>query len=108
MLYEAVVRQRKARQGPEHPDTVAAIRALAVVYLSDWQVAHAVPLFEEALRLDRRRLGANDPNMIADLQNLAVAYRRPAGSRSRADSEQALTAMKSRPDPDRRGPSSRR
>src|SRR5262249_46693895 len=48
---------RKARLGPDHPDTLNSMNQLGVVYWRVGQLGKSVPLFEELVKLRAKKLG---------------------------------------------------
>jgi non-specific serine/threonine protein kinase/serine/threonine-protein kinase len=68
------VETRKARLGPDHPDTLTSMHDLAMAYLQAEKLDLSVPLFEQSLRLHRAKLGPDHPQTLANMNDLAVAY----------------------------------
>jgi len=64
----------KARQGSNHPNTVATMINLARSYLAAGKQDLALPLFEETLKLSKSKLGTEHPNTVATMGNLARSY----------------------------------
>ena len=64
----------RATHGPRHPDTLASMNNLAVLYQGQGRYGEAEPLLREALRLSREALGPRHPTTLASMNNLAVLY----------------------------------
>jgi tetratricopeptide (TPR) repeat protein/tRNA A-37 threonylcarbamoyl transferase component Bud32 len=60
--------------GPEHPDTLAALRYLAVVYLDLDKVPQAIALLERVRDAQIAQFGPDHPDTQNTLNNLAAAY----------------------------------
>jgi serine/threonine protein kinase/tetratricopeptide (TPR) repeat protein len=60
--------------GPDHPDTLRSLNALANSYLDLGRYAEALQLKEETMAMCRVRLGPEHPNTLSSLNNLAVGY----------------------------------
>ena len=60
--------------GEEHPDTLASMNNLAVLYLDQGKYAEAEPLLVKALEVGRRVLGEEHPDTLVSMNNLAVLY----------------------------------
>jgi serine/threonine protein kinase len=65
---------RKARLGPDHPDTLLTMNNLALAYRASGQLARALPLLEEALEKLKARLGPDHADTLTCVSNLASAY----------------------------------
>ena len=52
-LYEETLELRKAKLGPDHPDTLTSMNNLAMAYQAAGKLDLALPLFEETLELGR-------------------------------------------------------
>jgi eukaryotic-like serine/threonine-protein kinase len=65
---------RKARLGPEHPETLNSMNNLAEAYQGAGKLDLALPLKEETLKLTKARLGPEHPQTLASMNNLASAY----------------------------------
>jgi serine/threonine protein kinase/tetratricopeptide (TPR) repeat protein len=75
-LYEKVVARRREKLGPDHPDTIASIRALTAVR-STWLAGEepkAVAIQEQAMAAIQEKLGEKDRQTIAAKVRLAGAY----------------------------------
>jgi serine/threonine protein kinase/Tfp pilus assembly protein PilF len=67
---------RRERLGPDHPDTHASVRDLAVAYQEAGRFALAMPLFEREFKACTARWGPDHPETLKSENNLATAYRR--------------------------------
>ena len=74
MLSQAVTVLEKVLGG-EHPDTVAALNNLALLYQSMGRLAEAEPLAKRALATAEKVLGKDHPDVASQLTNLAGLYR---------------------------------
>jgi hypothetical protein len=91
----------EAGLGPDHPDTLLAMKNLAAGYQSAGKLDRALPLLEETLQLTRAKLGPDHPETLTAMSNLAVGYG-SAGEPDRALPlfEEALRLKKARLGPD--------
>ena len=71
-LYEETLKLRKAKLGPDHPDTLGSMGNLAIAYHRAGKLDQALPLFEETLKLMKARLGPDDPFTLNAMSNLAA------------------------------------
>ena len=55
---------RKAKLGPEHPDTLTSMNNLALAYQAAGKLDLALPLFEETLKLTKAKLGPEHPDTL--------------------------------------------
>ena len=62
--------------GAEHPDTLASVNNLALLYKSQGRYAEAEPLYQRALAAFERVLGPEHPNTLTSVNNLAGLYAR--------------------------------
>jgi hypothetical protein len=53
--------KRKAKLGPDHPDTLTSMNDLAMAYLAVGKQDLALPLFEETLKHMKAKLGPDHP-----------------------------------------------
>jgi tetratricopeptide (TPR) repeat protein len=67
---------RRQHLGHEHPDTLAAMTALARAYGRTGKLDLALPLFEETLRLRKARLGPEHDDTLESMRALAANYTR--------------------------------
>ncbi|HXJ57057.1 MAG TPA: serine/threonine-protein kinase [Verrucomicrobiae bacterium] len=65
---------RRARLGPDHPDTLTSMGDLAAAYLSAGKLDQALPLAEETLKLRKANLEPDHPNTLDSMDRLAWAY----------------------------------
>jgi hypothetical protein len=65
---------RKAKLGPDHPDTLRSMNELAVAYQDCGQLTKAVPLFEETLEKTKATLGPDHSTTLTSMSNQALAY----------------------------------
>src|SRR6516164_6028215 len=56
-VFQKVLATRKAKLGPDHPDTLISMNELAWAYQDSGQLAKAVTLYEETLEKSRAKLG---------------------------------------------------
>jgi serine/threonine protein kinase/tetratricopeptide (TPR) repeat protein len=61
-------------RGPEHPDTLASMSGLALVYADLGRQADALKLQEETLALMKAKLGPDHPLTLGSMNNLASRY----------------------------------
>jgi tetratricopeptide (TPR) repeat protein len=73
-LYEEALEKRKAKLGPDHPDTLTSMSNLAMAYKASGQLARAVPLFEATLEKMKAQLGPDHPTTLTSMGNLGKAY----------------------------------
>jgi eukaryotic-like serine/threonine-protein kinase len=71
---EKSLSERRRLLGPEHPDTLMAMQALADLYLDEGAFARGEPLARETLDLRSRVLGPDDRNTLASAGLLARYY----------------------------------
>src|SRR5205085_156346 len=79
-LFEKALVTRKAKLGPTHRDTLAALHNLASAYgaaayggtsrLPD----KALPLLEDSLRLTKEQFGLDHADTLGAMNNLAIGY----------------------------------
>ncbi|MFO0842616.1 MAG: tetratricopeptide repeat protein [Gemmataceae bacterium] len=73
-LLEETLKLRKAKLGPDHPETLSSMAGIAVGYQAAGKLDLALPLFEETLKLTKAKLGPDHPNTLASMHNLAAGY----------------------------------
>ena len=73
-LAEETLALRKAKLGPDHPDTLGAMNNLANCYDALGRHADALKLHEETLTLMKAKLGPDHPLTLASMSNLAISY----------------------------------
>ena len=81
-------------KGPEAPDTIAAMTALAAGYGADGSGRKAIKLGEEALALARRILPAGDPRTVEAMKGLITLYKSVDLADKAAALEAEMTAPK--------------
>jgi tetratricopeptide (TPR) repeat protein len=74
-LLEEVIRLQKAKLGPDHPETLMSMNALATGYWMAKRLDQSVPLFEETVRLSEQKRGRADPDTLRTVANLGVNYK---------------------------------
>ena len=74
-LYEQTLKLKKARLGPDHPDTLLSMNNLAGAYWQAKQLDKSIPLFEEALKRQEAKLGRDHPDTLGTVGNLGVNYK---------------------------------
>jgi tetratricopeptide (TPR) repeat protein len=100
-LEEPLLRLRKSKLGPDHPDTIQSMHNLAVFYAEAGRRKEALKLSEEVLQLSKSKLGPDHPDTIQSMHNLSVFYAE-AGRRKEALklSEEVVQLRKSKLGPD--------
>ncbi len=83
ILLEKAYRTRRAKLGPDHPNTLTSMSNLAVGYQETGKLELALPLYEEAMRRTKAKQGADHPDALRSMNNLAEGYR-AAGKLDRA------------------------
>jgi len=74
MLNETTLTLRKAKLGPDHPDTLESCNSVALAYLAAGRMAEAIALLETTLKLRKTKLGPDHPDTLASRNNLGDAY----------------------------------
>jgi tetratricopeptide (TPR) repeat protein len=74
-LYEETLAKKKAKLGPDHPDTLTSMNNLAYGYEAGGQLAKALPLYEDTLAKMKAKLGPDHPHTLTSMNNLGNAYR---------------------------------
>ena len=74
-LFEETLAMRKAKLGPDHPDTLRSMKHLADGYFNLGRHAEALKLREETLALQKAKLGPDHPDTLISRNNLASSYR---------------------------------
>ena len=82
-LHEEVLAVRKAKLGPDHPDTLRSMSSLATSYDDAGRGDEALKLREEVLAERKAKLGPDHPDTLASMNSLALAYQ-AAGQIDRA------------------------
>jgi tetratricopeptide (TPR) repeat protein len=73
-LREETLELRKAKLGPDHPDTLLSMISLAISYERLGRHAEAIKLGEETLALQKVKLGPDHPETLWSMNNLANSY----------------------------------
>ena len=73
-LNEETLALRRAKLGPDHPDTLKSMHNLAASYDALGRHADAVKLREETLALRKAKLGPDHPDTLESMNNLASSY----------------------------------
>ncbi len=71
---EETLALRKAKLGPDHPDTLKSMNNLAISYADAGQFERALKLLEETLALQKAKLGPDHPDTLISMVNLANSY----------------------------------
>lgn len=66
----------KQNIGEDHPDTISAMRNLAISYRKTGQYQIALTLSKKAADLRTKILGEEHPSTVNDMVNLAISYRK--------------------------------
>jgi hypothetical protein len=80
-LREETLALRKAKLGPDHPDTLRSMNGLASSHAALGRHAEALKLRAETLALRKAKLGPDHPETLLSMSNLAeslVALHRPS------------------------------
>jgi len=95
--HERSLQLRRDSLGPDHPDTLTSMNALAVAYEKAGKLNRAIALHEQALEAQRLKLGEDHPDTLISMNNLALDYAE-AGNFDRATRlhEQALKATRAK------------
>ena len=78
-LHEETLKLRKAKLGPDHPDTLTSMANLALAYQDAGRLDLALPLLEQTLKLRKAKLGPDHPataSTMASLGSLLIEKRR--------------------------------
>jgi tetratricopeptide (TPR) repeat protein len=73
-LHQHIHESRKARFGPDHPDTLAAVADLADAYHCAGKWDKSTPLLEQLLEKRRAICGPTHPDTVGTMHNLAMNY----------------------------------
>jgi tetratricopeptide (TPR) repeat protein/tRNA A-37 threonylcarbamoyl transferase component Bud32 len=102
-LHEETLALKKAKLGPDHPDTLASMDNLATSYAAVGRYADALKLYEETLQLCKAKLGPDHPNTLATMNNLSTSYAAVGRYASAVKlNEETLALMKAKLGPDHR------
>jgi tetratricopeptide (TPR) repeat protein len=74
VLYKQLVEQYRDIEGDSHPDTLAMMNALALVYQGQERYDEAERLQKQTVEKMRRVLGQDDPATLRSMFNLASVY----------------------------------
>ena len=74
-LFEETLKLRKAKLGPDHPDTFRSMKNLADAYYAAGKLDLTPPLWEEMLKLMKAKLGPDHSDTLTCMNSLAEAYR---------------------------------
>ena len=95
-MEEGLETVRKAK-GPETPEAIAAMTALAAAYGADGSGRKAIKLGEEALALARRVLPAGDPHTVEAMKVLIRLYRLVDNDVAAAKLEEEIKVLPTKP-----------
>ncbi len=84
--FQRVLEIRRAKLGPDHPQTLTTRNNLAVAYKAAGRTAEAIELYETVLKAEAAKLGPDHPETLTTRNNLANAYQ-AAGRTSEAIEE---------------------
>jgi tetratricopeptide (TPR) repeat protein len=73
-LLEETLNFRRAKLGPDHPDTLTSMNNLAAGYRAASKLELALPLCQDTLKRCQAKLGPEDPNTLDTMNQLAVIY----------------------------------
>ncbi|KZP03768.1 TPR-like protein [Athelia psychrophila] len=73
-LYERALGVQERLLGADHPETLATVHSLAILYEQQGRYDEAEVLYHRALGGQERQLGANHPATLATVHNLALLY----------------------------------
>jgi hypothetical protein len=65
---------RKRVLGPEHPDTLASMNNLAVIYWNQGRWSEVEELNVQIMEIRKRVLGPEHPDTLTSMNNLASIY----------------------------------
>lgn len=72
--FEAELKERQKRLGPDHPDVAESCSNLAILYNQQGDSAKAQPLYERALAIYEKNYGPDHPEVAHTLTDLAVLH----------------------------------
>ena len=87
---------RKAKLGPDHPDTLSSMNNLALAYKAAGRLSDALPLHEETLKLRKAKLGSGPSRHVDQHEQPGRAYQ-AAGRLSEALPLYEETLKRARP-----------
>jgi tetratricopeptide (TPR) repeat protein len=73
-IYVQVIEIEKEKLGADHPDTLASMANLAVIYSEQGREDEAEKLKVQVIEIRKEKLGADHPDTLASMANLAVTY----------------------------------
>jgi serine/threonine-protein kinase len=73
-LSQQALEERRAKLGPDHPDTLESMNKLASAYKLAGQLDRALPLLEQTLAKRQEKQGPDHPDTLISMNNLALAY----------------------------------
>ena len=96
--YQQALALLEADRGPEHPDLIPVLTAMAAQLIIQKRYAEAETALQRALTLERAAYGEHHPNVLASLQQLRALYVVTSDSEGlrRVDAELAAPAAKTR------------
>jgi eukaryotic-like serine/threonine-protein kinase len=74
-VLQKALNTRKAKLGPDHPNTLISMNNMAVGYRDAGKLDLALPLLEETFKLHKAKLGPDHPDTLVCMNNLAGGYR---------------------------------
>ncbi len=72
---EETLKLRKAKLGPDHPDTLMSMNNLAAAYWKVNKLDKSIPMFEDMLKRQATKLGRQDADTHWTAANLGVNYK---------------------------------
>ena len=82
-LFEETLALRKAKLGPDHPDTLASMNNLASSYCAAGQNDRALQALRGDAGVQKAKLGPDHPDTLTSMNNLAISYPPPARTTGR-------------------------
>src|SRR5262249_1098004 len=70
-----IAKVKKAKLGPDDPDTLEVLNQLGVLHWRLGQFDKSIPVFEEIVEVRRVKFGRDDPQTLNDMANLGVNYK---------------------------------
>jgi serine/threonine protein kinase len=100
-VHNKALATRKAKLGPDHPDTLVSMNNLAVAYQASGQLGKAMTLLVETLEKMKAKLGPDHRETLNSMNSLAQAFR-DSGQPAKALAlfEETLEKMKAKLGPD--------
>lgn len=75
-LLKELIAENEQKLGDEHPETIAAYRNLAELYILLQRYEEAYSLFLKVMTLEEKKLGKQHPEMAIHYNNVAIALKR--------------------------------